>query len=240
MFTHVRPIAVGPLLVLAILLVTASGGAATAAAPPTASPQPAVAGRGGGGGGAAEGGGRGAQATGDGVQADGQGQRRAGGAGRGEGAGGGGGTGPGAGQARASSSPGAANPNVNGEVDIIERRTNTAATKTGWRKVVVPDAARIQAEPKGATGDLVPGVQVGVTGKPDGTAVSVRLFPPGIVPKPGQCPMNGAQAGTLMTNASIVSFDGKPLVVDLGGKRRRSRCRRGHGSLSRRHPHSRT
>jgi len=240
MFTHGRLITVGLLLVLAFLVVTAIGGAATAAAPPTASPQPAVAGRGGGGGGAAGGGGRSAQATGDGAHADGQGQGRAGGAGRGEGAGGGGGNGLGAGQARASASPGAANPNVNGEVDIIERRTNTVATKTGWRKVVVPDAARIQTERKGATGDLVPGVHVGVTGKPDGTAVSVRLFPPGIVPKPSQFPMAGARTGNVMTNASIVSFDGKPLVVDLGGKRRRSRCRRGHRSSSRRHPHSRT
>ena len=31
--------------------------------------------------------------------------------------------------------------------------------------------------------------------------------------------MGGPQAGSIMTNASIVSFDGKALVVDLGGEK---------------------
>jgi len=60
---------------------------------------------------------------------------------------------------------------------------------------------------------------VGVTGKPDGTAVSIQFFPPGISPKPSQFPMTGAQAGNIMTNASIVSFDGNALTVDLGGEK---------------------
>jgi hypothetical protein len=49
--------------------------------------------------------------------------------------------------------------------------------------------------------------------------VVVRFFPPGITPKPSQFPMGGVQAGNVMTNASIVSFDGRALVVDLGGER---------------------
>jgi hypothetical protein len=49
--------------------------------------------------------------------------------------------------------------------------------------------------------------------------VVVRLFPPGIVPKPSQFPMGGPQTGNVMTNAAIVSFDGKALVVDLGGEK---------------------
>ena len=58
---------------------------------------------------------------------------------------------------------------------------------------------------------------VGITA--DGTAQVVRLFPPWIAPKPSQFPMGGPQAGSIMTNASIVSFDGKTLVVDLGGEK---------------------
>jgi hypothetical protein len=83
----------------------------------------------------------------------------------------------------------------------------------------VADNATILIEGKGAVEDLKSGAFVGITGKPDGTAVIVRLFPPGIVPKPSRFPMGGPQAGNVMTNAAIVSFDGKALVVDLGGEK---------------------
>jgi hypothetical protein len=95
----------------------------------------------------------------------------------------------------------------------------SVATATGVRRVRVADNASILMEGQGAAADLKPGVLVGITGKPDGTAVIVRLFPPGIVPKPSQFQMGGPQAGNIMTNASIVSFDGKALVLDMGGEK---------------------
>lgn len=108
---------------------------------------------------------------------------------------------------------------VSGEIDTVDVRTLSIATATGVRKARVADNAAVLIEGKGAAEDLKAGAMVGVTGKPDGTAVVVRLFPPGIVPKPSQFPMGGPQAGNVMTNASIISFDGKALVVDLGGEK---------------------
>jgi hypothetical protein len=108
---------------------------------------------------------------------------------------------------------------VSGEVDAVDGRMVSVATATGVRRVRVADNASILIEGRGASEDLKAGVLVGITGKPDGTAVIVRLFPPGITPKPSQFPMGGPQAGNVMTNASIVSFDGKALVVDMGGEK---------------------
>jgi hypothetical protein len=120
----------------------------------------------------------------------------------------------------ASPSPAAAaGPLVSGEVDAVDGRLLSVATATGVRRVRVADNASVMIEGQGSGEDLKSGVLVGITGKPDGTAVIVRLFPPGIVPKPSQFPMGGAQAGNIMTNASVVSFDGNALVVDLGGER---------------------
>jgi hypothetical protein len=113
----------------------------------------------------------------------------------------------------------AANPFVAGDVDAVDGRILTVATNTGVRKVRVADNAVILKEGTGTLADLVAGAMVGVTGKPDGTAVSVRFFPPGISPKPSQFPMTGAQAGNVMTNATIVAFDGKVLTVDLAGEK---------------------
>ena len=111
-------------------------------------------------------------------------------------------------------------PTVSGEVDSVDGRVVSVATATGLRSVRVADNASVLIEGQGSAEDLKAGVLVGITGKPDGTAVIVRLFPPGITPKPSQFPMGGPQAGNVMTNASIVSFDGKALVVDLGGEQR--------------------
>jgi len=72
-------------------------------------------------------------------------------------------------------------------------------------------------EGQGSPDDLKPGTLVGITGKPDGTAVVIRLFPAGITPKPDQFPMGGPQTGSVMTNATIAGFDGKTLTVNLGG-----------------------
>jgi hypothetical protein len=71
--------------------------------------------------------------------------------------------------------------------------------------------------------DLLPGVAVGVTGKPDGsnvTAVSIRIFPAAFgTPRAGQFPMTGANQGNLMTNSVIESFDGSKLVLNAAGQR---------------------
>ena len=47
----------------------------------------------------------------------------------------------------------------------------------------------------------------------------VRIFPQGIAPKPAQFPMAGPQAGNVMTNARIDSFDGRVLTLDLDGQK---------------------
>jgi hypothetical protein len=155
-------------------------------------------------------------------QGDGQGQRQAGqgqGQGQGEGQGRPQGGPRGQGGPQAAGTPNPQSPIVNGEVDIIDGRTVTVATNTGWRKVDVPDSATIQTEGKGTPADLVTGALVGVTGKPDGTAVSIRIFPTGATPRTGQFPMNGAQTGNVMTNAKIEGFDGKTLSLDFEGQK---------------------
>jgi hypothetical protein len=106
---------------------------------------------------------------------------------------------------------------VNGEVDTIDGRVVSVATNTGVRKVNVPDGATILTEGKGALADLIPGAMVGVTGKQDGTAIQVRIFGPGVTPRTGQFPMNGPNAGNVMTNAKIDAFDGNNLTVDIDG-----------------------
>jgi hypothetical protein len=180
---------------------------------------------GGGAGGPGSGGAGGPGAGGPGAGGPGAGGPGAGGSGaggpgggqRGDGAGGPRGGG-GAGQAQATGSPNAVSPIVAGEVDIVEGRLITVATNTGWRKLQIPESATIQTEGRGTAADLAPGAKVGVTGKPDGTAVSIRIFPQGANPRTGQFPMNGAQASNIMTNASIVSFDGKAMALDYDGQ----------------------
>jgi hypothetical protein len=109
---------------------------------------------------------------------------------------------------------------VNGQVDSVDGRVLAVVTNTGVRKVRVADNATILMEGDGSTSDLnQKGALVAITGKPDGTALIVRFFPPGISPKPSQFPMTGPQAGNVMTNANIDSFDGKVLTVDLGGSK---------------------
>jgi hypothetical protein len=180
-------------------------------------------------------GGQGAGGAGQGQGAGGAGggQRRGPGGGQGQAAADGtpqaGGRGQGQGQGRANGGPrgqgpqasGTPNPQapvVAGEVDIVEGRTVTVATNTGWRKVDVPDSATITTEGKGTGADLVAGTLVAVTSKQDGTAQIVRLFPQGSSPRIGQFPMQGANAGNLMTNARIASFDGTVLKLDYNGE----------------------
>jgi hypothetical protein len=212
-------------LVGAALLLTACGSLPIGS--PTSTPAPAAqAGGGGGGGDGAPGAGnrggqgqgpRQAQAQG---QGDGQGQRQVGqGQGQADGQGRPQGGPRGQGGPQAAGTPNPQSPIVNGEVDIVDGRTVTVATNTGWRKVDVPDGATIQTEGKGAPADLVAGALVGVTGKPDGTAVSIRIFPSGVSPRTGQFPMNGAQTGNIMTNAKVEGFDGKTLSLDYDGQK---------------------
>src|SRR5918911_1473296 len=82
----------------------------------------------------------------------------------------------------------AAAPSVNGEVDKVDGRVVSVVTNTGPRNVRVAENATVLIEGQGSTSDLTPGKLIAITGKPDGTAVIVRLFPTGITPKPSQFP----------------------------------------------------
>jgi hypothetical protein len=207
------PGSVGSRMLTLVLLMTALLLSACGVLSPAAStPTPAATGRAAGGGG----GGRGARGDGAG---QGQGQAEGQGQGDGQARQGGGFRGAGGNQAQASGTPNPQSPIVNGEVDIVDGRIVTVATNTGWRKVEVPDTATILTEGQGTPADLTPGALVAVTGKPDGTALIVRLFPPGATPRSGQFPMSGAQAGNVMTNAKIEAFDGKKLSLDYDGQK---------------------
>ena len=118
-----------------------------------------------------------------------------------------------------SPSPAAA-PSVTGPIDSIAGRVLTIATSTGPRQVQVPEAARIEQEGRGGLADLRPFLSVGITGQPDGTAKSIRIFPAALgTPRPGQIPMTGPEQGNIMTNAVIESFDGRVLIVTAAGSR---------------------
>jgi hypothetical protein len=123
--------------------------------------------------------------------------------------------------AAASPSPSpAAAPSVSGPIDSIAGRVLTIATNTGPRQVQVPESARIEQEGRGVLADLRPPLSVGITGLPDGTAKSIRIFPAALgTPRPGQIPMTGPEQGNIMTNATIESFDGRVLMVTAAGSR---------------------
>lgn len=200
------------MLVGSALLLSACGSLPFMSPTPTPAPvgRAGAAGAGGGGGGGAgfrgqrpDGAGQG-QGSGQG-QSQGDGQGRAGARGQG---------GP-----QASGTPNPQSPVVTGEVDIVDGRTVTVATNTGWRKVDVPDSATILTEGRGTGADLVAGTLVAVTSTQDGTAQIVRLFPQGASPRIGQFPMQGVNAGNLMTNAKIDSFDGSKLNLDYNGEK---------------------
>jgi len=102
----------------------------------------------------------------------------------------------------------------------VAGRVLTVATNTGPKQVQVPESARIEQEGKGAIADLKAGISVGVTGLPDGTAKSIRIFPTAQgTPRPGQIPMAGPEQGNIMTNAVVDSFDGKTLNLTAAGSK---------------------
>ena len=113
---------------------------------------------------------------------------------------------------------------VNGQIDSINGRSLTITSNTGPKQVELTEDAKIEQEGKGSVSDLLPGLGVGITGKPDAnnnvTAVSIRIFPSALgTPRPGQFPMTGANQGNLMTNSVIESFDGSKLVLNAAGQR---------------------
>jgi hypothetical protein len=111
--------------------------------------------------------------------------------------------------------------NVSGSIDAINGRTLSVTTNTGAKEVQLGDDTRIEKEGRGTVADLLPGLSVGITGRPDGanlTAVSIRIFPAAQGTRPGQFPMTGAQAGNIMTNSVIDSFDGSTLTVSAAGQ----------------------
>jgi Domain of unknown function (DUF5666) len=112
---------------------------------------------------------------------------------------------------------------VSGTIDTVNDRMLTVTTNIGPKQVQLTEDAKIEQEGKGSPSDLLPGLGVGVTGKPDGngvTAISIRIFPAALgTPRPGQFPMTGANQGNLMTNSVIESFDGSKLVLNAAGQR---------------------
>lgn len=195
-------------LVSSALLLSACGSLPFVTPTPTPAPAGRAGAAGGGGGGA---GFRGQRPDGA-AQGQGNGPRQGAGGGQGQGAA------QGQGGPQASGTPNPQSPLVTGEVDIVDGRTVTVATNTGWRKVDVPDAATIMSEGRGTNADLVAGTLVAVTSK-DGAAQIVRLFPAGATPRIGQFPMQGPNAGNTMTNAKIDSFDGSKLNLDYNGEK---------------------
>jgi hypothetical protein len=113
---------------------------------------------------------------------------------------------------------------VNGQIDSINGRVLTVTTNTGAKQVQLTEDAKIEQEGKGSVSDLLPGLSVAVTGKPDAnnnvTALLIRIFPSALgTPRPGQFPMTGANQGNLMTNSVIESFDGSKMTLNAGGQR---------------------
>jgi hypothetical protein len=113
---------------------------------------------------------------------------------------------------------------VAGPIDTISGRNISVSTNNGAKQVALAENATIEQEGRGSVSDLLPGLGVGVTGKPDAsnqlTAVSIRIFPTALgTPRPGQFPMTGANQGNVMTNSVIESFDGSRLVLNTAGQR---------------------
>ncbi len=113
---------------------------------------------------------------------------------------------------------------VSGTIDSINGRNLTVTTNTGAKQIQLAENATIEQEGKGTVSDLLPGLGVGVTGKPDSngglTAVSIRVFPQASgTPRSGQFQMTGANQGNVMTNSVIESFDGSKLVLNAAGQR---------------------
>ena len=107
---------------------------------------------------------------------------------------------------------------ASGPIERIDGRVLTVTANSGPRQVQVAESAHIEQEGKGVIADLQPGLSVGITSQPDGTAKSIRVFPAALgTPKPGQFPMAGAEQGNLMTNSVIQSFDGSTLTVSAAG-----------------------
>ena len=84
------------------------------------------------------------------------------------------------------------------------------STNTGPVVALLDDATSYARDGVGSLADIQPGLLVGVTGHPtaDGLqAVEFHIFPARLTSVPqGQTPMSGANAGNVVTNASIESL----------------------------------
>jgi hypothetical protein len=116
-----------------------------------------------------------------------------------------------------SASPAAAM-SVSGTIDGVDGRILAITTENGPARVQVPETTRLEKEGPGTTADLQPGLSVGVTSLPDGTIKQVRIFQQSSNIRGSQSPMAGPDQGNTMTNARIISFDGRQLVIDLNGQ----------------------
>src|SRR5438128_8242496 len=73
----------------------------------------------------------------------------------------------------ATEQPNPAGPTIlNGTVDAVNGNTLSIETNTGPKDVQMAEDERIEQEGKGTLGDLQPGLSVGITGKPEGSALT--------------------------------------------------------------------
>src|SRR4051794_21905568 len=94
----------------------------------------------------------------------------------------------------------------------------TVATPTGAMTVQFSPETRFEMDSAGTLADVQPGQVVGVTGRPEGdglAAVEIHVFPTLLNIRQAQTPMSGANAGNVMTNARVQSFEDGVLTLNL-------------------------
>lgn len=103
---------------------------------------------------------------------------------------------------------------------VVERGEGwaTVATATGPVTVQLDSDTRYEMDSAGSLADVQPGQVVGVTGRPEGgglSAVEIHVFPALLNIRQAQTQMSGANAGNLMTNASVESLADGVLTLNL-------------------------
>lgn len=112
---------------------------------------------------------------------------------------------------------------VSGTVVDLTDGVATLSTNTGPMTVRTSPNTRYERQAPGTVGDLRPGMYVALTGRPadnSQTAVQIRVFPAAqaTVPVVANRPMDGANAGNLMTNAVVQSVGDGQLTVSAAGE----------------------
>ena len=112
---------------------------------------------------------------------------------------------------------------VSGPVVQLEGDRVTVAANTGPVVVQLTDNTRYEKQGPGALADIQPNQYVAVTGRPTDNgqvALLIRVFPAAqaTVPARVNSPMDGPNAGNLMTNATVESLVNGRLTVRAAGE----------------------